>query len=360
MPTQIDAKEYWSGAPEFLGENLHARFDYLDINGRPWVMTESRDHNQSYVLTPFNAFYHYGLEELHKMKSKPMKFITWVLIHFLSPFLKYAGFVQVQYFNNWLFSTILYPSEVGLMNKLIKKLTSDVSTISPDKALSLRSLNPHYHSELLNTLIEENWLLIPTRQVWIFDQQLRDYSRSTNSKHDLKLLKKTELTLLENHEFTQADFVRVQELYRMLYIDKYSEHNPDYSLEYLIYSWERGLIQYFGFKDHTGILQAVGGRYTEGQISSNPIVGYNTQLDPKLGLYRLILIYPLKCACEAGLSLHGSSGAPQFKKSRGATPFIEYSAVYIAHLNPLKRVIWRGLTYLLETLIVPYMKKHEM
>lgn len=359
MPIKIDAKEYWSSAPQFLGENLQAHFEYMKIEGKEWVVTESVNQDQSYVLTPFNAFYHYGLEELHKMKSQPMRLITWLLIHLLSPFLKYAGFVQVQYFNNWLFSTILYPSDEKLMNGVIQHLSKNTQVNSP-KALSIRSLNPHYHSEILKSLVEEDWLLVPTRQVWIFDQGLRDYAQSTNSKHDLKLLKNTDLTLIENHEFNSEDFVRIQELYRMLYIDKYSVHNPDYSLEYLIYAWEKGLIHYFGFKDQSGVLQAVGGRYTEGKVSSNPIVGYNTQLDPKLGLYRLILIYPLKCACEAGLSLHGSSGAPQFKKSRGATPFIEYSAVYISHLNPVKRLIWRGLACLLEKLIVPYMKKHEM
>ena len=43
---------------------------------------------------------------------------------------------------------------------------------------------------------------------------------------------------------------------------------------------------------------------------------------------------------EMGLVLNFSSGAPGFKKIRGAASAIEYTAVYTRHLPPERRAVW--------------------
>jgi hypothetical protein len=88
-----------------------------------------------------------------------------------------------------------------------------------------------------------------------------------------------------------------------------------------------------GFRDERGALQAVVGVFAIGRTLTAPIVGYDTAQPQRLGLYRLLMaaVYDLAARSEYRINL--SAGAAGFKRLRGGTGTIEYSAVYTRHLS---------------------------
>jgi hypothetical protein len=103
-------------------------------------------------------------------------------------------------------------------------------------------------------------------------------------------------------------------------------------------------------------MQAVVGIFSQGDVSTAPIVGYNTGLPQSLGLYRLLMAQAFRHAIENQTLLNLSAGASGFKRLRGGMPAIEYSAVYARHL-PLRsrRFLWT-LHALTSCFGVPMMK----
>ncbi len=58
--------------------------------------------------------------------------------------------------------------------------------------------------------------------------------------------------------------------------------------------------------------------------------------------------------------LHSSSGAAEFKRNRGASASIEYSAVYHRHLPLYRRLCWLILSPLLKKIGVPLLQKYKL
>jgi hypothetical protein len=79
-----------------------------------------------------------------------------------------------------------------------------------------------------------------------------------------------------------------------------------------------------------------------------------------MGIYRLLTQACLNEAIRQKKILNFSAGAAQFKRLRGGEPEIEYSLIYIQHLNVFRRVTWRIMAFLLNRLAVPLMKKRQL
>jgi len=79
---------------------------------------------------------------------------------------------------------------------------------------------------------------------------------------------------------------------------------------------------------------ALGGTVTA------PIVGYDTHLPQRLGLYRLLMATVYDRAADLGCRINLSAGAAGFKRLRGGLGVIEFSAVYSRHLpQPQRRAL---------------------
>ena len=86
-------------------------------------------------------------------------------------------------------------------------------------------------------------------------------------------------------------------------------------------------------------------------------MGYDTALPQQEGLYRIACYLASEWTHERGLSLHGSAGAPAFKRARGARGEIEYMAIYARHLSAPRRAALRLLAGVLESAVVPMMRR---
>ena len=327
------------------------------------VSINETEYTNSYVCSPFTALVPYATQECKKLNNAFLKLAINAFMPLLGSYCKKRQINRVLQINNWLLSTNLYPK--SWTGDTISQQIDNLVRQYPDHTIMLRSLTHHSNSILIDNLTDAGFELIPSRQVYLYDQTLHPYSTRNNIKNDYRLLKKTlagrnEYQRIDNDDI-QANWIpRILELYNMLYLQKYSVHNPMFTEGFLQYALKSNLFNLEVFMNRHGQIDAVGGRIQVDQTCTLPLVGYDTHLGKQKGLYRLVLASATDYALKNDLIFHASAGAAEFKRLRGGIPYIEYSAIYIKHLDPRRQIVWRRLAKILNRYIVPIMKKQQL
>ncbi|WP_428243345.1 hypothetical protein [Gynuella sp.] len=349
----------FTGSTQPVIQNVQTRFAvWTNSNGLALPVTiNDHEYDNSYVCSPYTALVPYCLEELAKLNNPLLRAMIRQLILLMAGSLKKHQINKVVHVNNWLLSTNLYIDGLNSdMSALIKPFTSAYN----DHALIFRSLNEFANAQLLSGFREAGCLIVPTRQVYLYDPSLKDYCSTHNYQIDQRLLTKTPYQHVTGAAIGVNDHARIVELYNMLYIQKYSRHNPQFTTRFIAQISQHPYFELEGFRNANGILDAVGGRFSIGHTTTLPIVGYDTTKPQKLGLYRMVLMSTMQHAHQQGLCFNASSGAAGFKRLRGAVPMIEYSAVYVRHLPRARQRIWQRLAFILNRLFVPVMQRYEL
>lgn len=321
------------------------------------VTINDEEYENSYVCSPYTACVSYAKEEMEKLENKPLELILSSISSCLSVLLKKAKINKVVCVNNWMLSTNLYAPWDG---SDIAKIRDFFTDSFPDHALMFRSLNKHTDAELLKQFKDNGFMTVPSRQVYIFDRTLSPYMERHNTQIDFKSLDKTDYKVVRHDELLPSDYPRIVELYNLLYLDKYSKHNPQFTESCITHWHQKKLLTMIGLRNKEGVLDGIIGFFEQNNVTSAPLVGYDTNLSKKLALYRLLMITALSRANDNNFVLNLSSGAADFKRLRGGVPFIEYSAVHISHLPWYKRFVWKLTNVLLSTLGVPIMKAFKL
>jgi hypothetical protein len=173
----------------------------------------------------------------------------------------------------------------------------------------------------------------------------KDRKRLINSEYHWRLLAQPTLQQAE----------RLAELYTMLYIQKYSRQNPQYTAWGFL-NWLPKFLNIYVLEQN-GRIDGFAALQTRGYTMTSPLVGYDTRLPQGLGLYRLLVAAMMRHAEQHRLLFHLSSGAAGFKRQRGAVNALEYSAVYVRHLSKRRRWTWYALAKLLNHLVVPALQR---
>jgi hypothetical protein len=124
-------------------------------------------------------------------------------------------------------------------------------------------------------------------------------------------------------EFTPQDLERALDLYQIIYRQRHSLRNPDYSIEFLQWAQRRGLIELLGLRSSTGQLCAFAARHNQGTTTSVPMLGYDLEADRRDGLYRQLVALLIREAGVRRQTFDFSSGAGDFKRKRGFEPRLE-------------------------------------
>ncbi len=213
----------------------------------------------------------------------------------------------------------------------------------PGRAVVLRSLNTHYHADIL----AQGGTLWPVRLVWIIDDVARDWRPRRDARRDLHALENLGLARGRYRGTMPATVLdQVLILYRRLYIDRYSRHNPDYTADYVRAMLADGTLQILTL-ERGGKIEAFCALHRRGRVLSVPMVGYD--LDIK-DLYRAVMALPALEAERLGLALNLSAGAGRFKRHRGASAHVEYLLILDDHLPVWRRLAYRATARLLKTL----------
>lgn len=351
------------GADLCIG-NLTTRMLLLEMG--PWQLPVSVNDgagraDNCYVVSPLTAYTGYARDELERLQRPLLTVLLRPLINAVAGLLAGARIDRIVQVNNWLLSTNLYPSDWH--GEHLAELTTLLRQRFPDHALAFRSLNPASNGALIDALLGLGYVAIPSRQVYLFDGRAGENSawlRHRNCRHDARLLRHSPYRVEDGNALTDADFQRLEQLYNQLYLEKYSRLNPHYRAAWLQQGVAAGWLELRVLRNDGGRIDGVAGWFASDTLLSAPIVGYDTALPQRTGLYRQLTRLCLQETAARRVVLNFSSGAARFKRLRGGQAQIEYSLVQIAHLPLRRRLVWYLLGFLLRRIGVPLMKRLKL
>lgn len=363
--------------------NVHTRLSTIAIGDQTLPMSINDDYvaGNCYVVSPRNALVDYAEFELQQLLRTRCGPATRRLLHglpklLLQPaawWLDHGRADRCVWLNNWLLSTQVYPPawDDAPPRQLLAELTARLTRDYPDHALGWRSLNPVTNAALIRCLTELGYIAVPSRQVYLYDGRQPGYLRRHNNRLDAALLRHhlaRDYRVIAPDELHVSDYDRLQHLYKLLYLDKYCPLNPQFSADWLYQGVQQGWLSLLALRrnasplhaDHAERLDGVIAWFASERVITAPIVGYDTQLPAKTGLYRMLTQLCLQLAAQQGKVLNFSSGAAHFKRLRGGEPAIEVSMVYLHHLPAHRQRVWRSVQTLLTRLAVPMLQRMEL
>ncbi|XBS70007.1 hypothetical protein ABK905_01320 [Acerihabitans sp. KWT182] len=351
-------------AGEALIGNVSTRMALLDTGTQqfPVTITESNESNNNcYVASPKTAYCGYARDEIKRL-GKP--WLTWPLVLLMRGvgcLLNIAKVDKLVQVNNWLLSTNLYPAD--WKRSELPEVTALLRQTFPNHGFGFRSLNDFSNHELRQCLISLGYLSIPSRQVYVFDGRSgtkAPFLRCHNTQLDATLLRRSPYKVVSGSDLSDDDFKRIEHLYNLLYLHKYCILNPHYSARWIQRGQREGWLEVRALRSPDGRIDGALGWFANSGEMSAPIVGYDTTLPQKVGLYRQLTRLCLQEAAERHQILNFSSGAAGFKHLRGGKPYIEYSLIYVAHLPLWRRAVWHLLSCVLHFIGVPIMKRFKL
>lgn len=355
------AREYLTplverGAQPFIA-NVSTTVKVLTVGGVPVPITvNDTEYDNSYVCSPYTHYVSYAREELALLNNRLLEGGLSFLLTGIGWLLRRARFNRVVQINNWLLSTNLYPALSG------EQLTAVMEFLRreyPGYTLICRSLSHETSEELIGSLVNYGCKLVPSRQIYLLHPNSSGSKARWLLKRDMGLMAKHGYTEAGPEEITPEDIPRIVELYKLLYIDKYSAHNPQFTEAFIALALEQKTLQVYGLRKE-GRLDAVLGFYEREGAMTAPLFGYDTDLPQSVGLYRMLSAVLIGLAGSKGLLLHESSGVGQFKRNRGAAGATEYSAVYDRGTSLLNRCGWSFLELLLRRIGMPLIQKLKL
>ena len=321
----------------------------------------SGDLANSYVVSPLTAYTGYADYEIDQLGSAWLSWPLRALTRVMGKWLIASRIDCVAQVNNWLLSTNVYPS--NWLGEGLEEMTAQLVEAFPDHAIGWRSLNYFSNKGLIERLLALGYLAIPSRQVYLFDARVeatKEFQHRHNTRLDARMLRKTRYQFVSACDLEDSDFERLEHLYNLLYLQKYCPLNPQFTAEWMRRGHREGWLEIIALRTPEGRIDGVIGWFGSPQILTAPVVGYDTKLPQRIGLYRLITQLCLQEAIRRKCLLNFSSGAAHFKRLRGGHPEIEYSLVYVAHLSPKRRRVWRVLAAVLQGIGVPLMRKLKL
>lgn len=288
----------------------------------------------SYVSSPHSAYVLYARDEIALLGLGRMRFAAEAVLATLSALLRTMRLNRAVHLDNWLLSTNLHGSWDGAGLAGMRGLLSDRF---PDHFLIIRSLDPWTCPALLDAVRQDGWTLLPARQVWVTDDLAAQWLPRGQTRADAKALRRSGLQTGQAHNLSRDDCERIADLYHQLYVRRYSAINPIFTPEFIQAAAAIGLLTFLVARDGQGQIMAFSALRSAGGVGTVPLMGYDMTRPQSEGLYRIASYMAAEAAMNAGLRFHGSSGAGEFKRSRGARGMIEYMAVDARHLSAARR-----------------------
>ncbi|MEI2398965.1 GNAT family N-acetyltransferase [Paenibacillus phytohabitans] len=344
---------------EYYISNVHTIVKVLTVDGIPVPVTvNDGNYDNSYVCSPYTHYVSYAREELALLNNRMLEGTLSIMLGGMGWLLRQGRFNRVIQVNNWLLSTNLYPA---LSASQLTDVLEYLRQAYPGYTIMYRSLSMETSGDLIGSLRGYGCKLVPSRQIYLLHQNSAGSKARWLVKRDHSLLAKHGYTEVSPAEITPEDISRIVELYRLLYIDKYSAYNPQFTEAFIALALERGTLQIYGLRhEQEGRLDAVLGFYERDGAMTAPLFGYDTALPQSVGLYRMLSAVLIGLAGSRGLLLHESSGVGQFKRNRGAVAAIEFSAVYDRGTSWLNRCGWSFLELLLRRIGMPLIQKLKL
>lgn len=348
-------------SPERYISNIRTSYQLLTIGTVALPMSVNDfELDNAYTCSPYTHYISYAYDELSFVPNRFLRFVCWVLLIPFSALFRISKINKVVVLNNWLLSTCLYPD---IKRNDVTAITEHVQEVHRSHAIQWRSLQHIQHADLLKSLKDVGYILVPSRQVYIWKSEY--YQQSTkrqrkNFNQDQRILQSEDMFVVPLDTNDERMITQLRKLYDKLYINKYSRCNPQLTDAFFELIQRLGIIDVYHLHHRKLEQHAVVGLFRNNTTVTAPILGYDTEQPTARKMYRACSAMSYQAAQAEGLTCHKSSGAPEFKRNRGCKPEVEYSAVYVKHLPWYRRLIWITVAGVLNKVAVPVMKKYEL
>lgn len=322
------------------------------------LTVNDKEYSNSYVCSMY-SFLLYAEEEMRRHRKHFLRIFTSPVLLFLKYCFRWGKINRLVIVNNYLLSTNLYPS---LSAEQVQRMSPFIKNLFPDHAIMFRSLNTFTEANLYHALSKIGCECITSRSVYFFDP--KNYPSLPSKKRwiiqkDLKLKNQEYIQILQHDHFQVSDALDIKRLYDLLYLEKYSDFNPAFTVRF----FEQAILEktyiLTGIR-YKGRLVGVIGFFKNRDVMATPIVGYDTQLPERLGLYRILTALMLEESISSQVIFHMSAGVGHFKRQRGAFQELETMAVICNHLPFHRRFLWKSLAFFLNRIGAPILKKYKL
>lgn len=349
----------------FVREGSRAFIANLDttVVARRWgeyLLPMTINHGEkaeTFVCSPKVGYIDYPREELSRFPNRALVPALRAIIGAMGGLLTLTDLDRIVHINNWMMSS---NHPLALDPSLARSQTEELTHLYPKHILAMRSLTRRYNTELIEALLSAGWVLLPSRQIFLVDDVPRECSPRRDTKRDAALWERGAFSYVESSDVSEADAARIVEIYNLLYLDKYSRLNPHYTARFVDMTQRIGMIRYLILRDAEGVIQGFGGMYTSHGHATMPLIGYDTRMAREHGLYRLVFHAGLRFAASRGLHFNMSSGATSFKRSRGATAEMEFTAFHVRHLPRWRGLPFAALQWVAEHVGMPILRKYDL
>ncbi|GAT73193.1 hypothetical protein [Microbacterium hydrocarbonoxydans] len=328
----------------------------------------SRD-NTAYTSSMYAHYVSYARAELRELRSAMTQRLAALALLPVAALLRVARIDDAVYINNWLLSTNLYPA---LAPEAVAAVTAAVAARFPGRYVVWNSINEHTTGALHTRMRELGYLTLFSRSVWI-----QDVYEGLGSRIEHVLRRERRLAARSEYRFRgfgshpdpriedgaprdRADAARTAELYRLLYTEKYSAHNPQFTSRFVEQAHAAGVIDCELLAQRGKEAVGVIGHIALNGVLTTPILGYDLDRPRQDGLYRILSIRLQDKARDLGLVFHSSAGAGEFKKSRGARNHLEYRMIALHGVPRWRGALVRSFAALAERVVVPMMMRRGL
>ncbi|MBN8612129.1 MAG: hypothetical protein J0L92_16160 [Deltaproteobacteria bacterium] len=346
--------------PTFAAPNLDAELGIAIVDGVVVPFTVSREREgQSYIVSPYTHFITYGAEEIEKLEAPSIERPLRRVVAGLGRAFRRARFDRVVYVDNWLTSTTLHAL---LFDDAWDVLIAALRERFPDHAIVVRGVDRRSSGELRDALEAFGARFVFSRRVLFQDP--RDALGHRDGRKDQRLLDRAltdgSYRVVDLRELDDEGLSRVRDLYDLLYVEKWSRHNPQLTRAYVIHTIRCGFLEGRALVSREGSLDGAFAAWVRHGLYYVPILGYDTRLPQERGLYRMLAALSSADALARGVLVHDSAGVSDFKQNRGAVPELEHLAVFDRHLPRHRRAPWRALGALMDHLGAPLIEHFDL
>ncbi len=318
----------------------------------PLTLTDFHPEN-TYTCSPYSHYVSYGgFEEVRHLNKPLLEALIKSIMHPIAWLFRFTELDKVAFVNNYLLSTNLYPSITATQ---LQVLCEALPKWFPDRVIVFRSVDRRKNPLVYDVLKQKGYNMVLSRQVWYMDPVEASHTRQY--KEDVRVLRKHGYEMVEGKDLSNNDLQRAVHLYNLLYLEKYSYFNPQFTFEFLKLARDEEILHLRALC-RNGQINAVMGFFIRNGVMTQPLFGYDTSLPQEEGLYRLLTLITLQEGLKRNLLVHASGGVGKFKKIRGGKSVIEYNAIFSKHLSRKRQLPWKLIGKIGE-LAIPYFQKND-